>query len=230
MYHAIFLLDYVGFRQEVEPFVRLADKGEYAAIIDKATEIAVRIAPEEWILEDLGTSLKGFSDEAQESRSTPQTIGFSFLVLLSQFLKPVPFPAPGLGNVAQAVTLLNWDRKDVDLLRNGMATTTLLKPDLVENPLERPPSDDPRWHKESHYWWWLRPEYAFYTGWWEVRQLEKLRNILSKTQPKLAQVDVAQLNLHPSVTNKVLHENYERTIQLFDLAVSQQVGLYSITR
>jgi hypothetical protein len=229
MFHAIFLFDYVKFRQEAQSFVELADEGEYAAIINKAKEIETEIVPEKWILEDLGTTLKGFTEFQQKGMSA-QVVGFSFLILLSQYLEEISLTNLGVENVAQAVASLGWAKADVDLLSQGMSPTVLLKPSFVNDVLERPSTDDSRWYDPAYYWWWVRPENAFYIGWWDKEHLEKLQNMLSEVQDTFEQVDIGKLNLHSSVTKKTLVENYHQTMKLLKLAEEHKCGLLSITR
>lgn len=229
MFHAFFLFDYERFRQNASPYIELADKGEFTPIIEKANKIAVTINPEDWILEDLGTTLKGFSYLKQKG-SQAHIVGFSFLVLLSNTLEMVPFTSFGLGNIADIVASLGWNDEDVGLFRKGMATTVLLKPSLVGNVLERPPIGDPRWYDSSYYWWWLRPENAFHTGWWDAQQLERFHGMLAEIRSNFEQVDIGKLNLHPSVTKIRLLDDYDKTMKLFNLAKERQFGLLLIIK
>jgi hypothetical protein len=177
----------------------------------------------------MGTTLKGFK-KFQKAGEIGHVTGFSFLVLLSQFLKSSPHPLLGLGNVTKALTLSNWLPRDIELLRSGMSTTVLLKPTVVKDVLKRPPAPDPRWHNPAYYWWWLRPEYAFYTGWWNIQQLESLRKKLLESEQVIEDVDVEQLQFHPSVTKQTVRDHYEQTVQLFELVIEQGVGLLAITK
>ena len=229
MYQAIFLFDYIQFRQEAEPFIEMADKGSYTPIIAKANDIASQIVPKGWILEDMGTTLKKFQ-KFQEDGEIGHVTGFSFLVLLSQFLKRDPSSAPGLDNVAKVLKLSDWFPKDIELLRRGMSTTVLLKPTGFDDVLKRPPAKDSRWHLPAYYWWWLRPEYSFETGWWGIQQLTNLRDKLLESEQFIENVDLEQLNLHPSVTKHTVRDHYEQTLQLFELSINQGIGLLSITR
>jgi hypothetical protein len=111
-----------------------------------------------------------------------------------------------------------------------MSTTVLLKPTVVKDVLKRPPAPDPRWHNPAYYWWWLRPEYAFYTGWWNIQQLESLRKKLLESEQVIEDVDVEQLQFHPSVTKQTVRDHYEQTVQLFELVIEQGVGLLAITK
>jgi hypothetical protein len=226
MFYSIFLFDYVNFRLEAQPYVQLADEGNYSAVNAKAKEIASQINAETWILEDLGTTLRGFFTSSNIPIS--QTTGFSFLVMLTQFLKPIPFSAPGLGNVAYTAGQVGWSEHDTKLLSRGIATTTLLKPNLVLDKLERPPADDPRWHDASYYWWWLRPENAFYIGWWDLDSIEAMHRKLIEVAPNFAVVDVMDFKLHPSVTHQSLLNDYEQAIALFETAQKEQLGLFQI--
>lgn len=225
----IFLFDYIKFKEEAAPFVKLADVGEYKPIIAKANEIATLIDSEDWILEDMGTTLKAF-DKWQENAEIGHITGFSFLVLLSQFLKLSPFPTPGLGNIAKALISSNWSQKEIELLKNGMSTTVLLKPSEADDMLKRPPVPDSRWHDPSYYYWWLRPEYAFHTGWWDIQQLGSLREKLLEAKQVVENADIHKLNFHPSISKQTIYEHYERTIQLFGFATDQEFGLLTITR
>jgi hypothetical protein len=229
MFSAIFLFDYLKFRSEAQPFVVKADRGEYGAIIDKANEIADHIIPANWILEDLGTTLTNFSEFRQNGMQS-QVVGFSFLVLLSRFLEAMSAATPSLGNVGQVVAAIGWNRRDVELLSKGMATTTLLKPALVSDVLARPPINDARWHEPAFYWWWLRPENAFYVGWWDKPHLERFHDMLTKFRTDFERADLGKLNLPASVTEKSLLADYDRTVEVFALAKAKGYGLLSITK
>jgi hypothetical protein len=232
MYHSVFLLDYISFRQQAQPLVEMADKGNFSAVLEKAKEIADRIPPEAWILEGLGTSLGELPDLVKNGPVAP-LIGFSFLVILSQSLKPIESPRPGSGNVAQVMALLNWNSRDVQLLREGMTTRSLLRPELISDPdiLQRIPApvDDPRWKNPAYYWWYFSPGRAFHNGWWDIELIERLSRQLKGVRVDIQQIDISQLNLSPSVTTQILLEDYDRTVSLFEIALEQQLGLYSIT-
>jgi hypothetical protein len=233
MAQEIFMFNYTGFRREVEPLVLLADKGDYSDVLKKARALAEDIQPGTWILENLGTSLQDFKDAKPDHpnnwlRPGPHLTGFSFLVILSQFLTPIPVPPPRLSDVGHAASALGWSRRDVELLSIGMATTALLKPELVPDPLERPSGADSRWNDPAYYWWWLRPEHAFYTGWWDLELIAKFHQRLSEMRKDFEQIDVAALSKRTNTVQSDLIGNYEKTVKVFSDALAEQTGLFQI--
>jgi hypothetical protein len=227
MNHHIFWFDYVGFRKEVEPFVQMADQGKYTEVIERARTIAIQKIPKGWVLEGLGTSLSSFlyfSSDDLLARAT----GFSFLVILSQFLRPISLPTPGFGNLGRVADSLGWNERDVKLLSMGMTTVLLLKPEQVKDPLERPPAADSHWYDPVFYSWWMRPENAFYTGWWDMESIKMLLHKLPQISHSLQSTDVVKLQLHPSVTQEILFNDYAAIIELFEKALAEQVGIYCV--
>jgi hypothetical protein len=213
--------DHEGFQQEAEPLVQRVDTGDYEAVIRRARTIASRISRKKWILEGLGTSLL----QLDELLPGPSLIGFSFLVLLSEFLHPNPFGYQSIGWIGTVVEHLGWSPRDVKLLKNGMATTYLLKPELVPDPLERPPNDE-RWHDPTYYWWWLRPANAYMTGWLTCEQITVFHRRLLEVQTDYEQVDVTSLNMPSSTIQADLLEDYQRGLKLFEAAIEAKVGLF----
>jgi hypothetical protein len=124
-----------------------ADRGDFAPQIQRGQRIVEQYSRREWVLEGLGTSLKSWP----ETSSRPDCPGFALLLLASQYMKPVPFEAPGLGNVALVLAQQGWNEREVRLIRDGWAMTTLIKPDVVSDLLERPSPADPRWYDPTFY-------------------------------------------------------------------------------
>ncbi|MBN8592811.1 MAG: hypothetical protein J0M33_13690 [Anaerolineae bacterium] len=225
---AIFLCDYEKFREESQAFMEEADRGEYISIVQRAIQIANSIHPEKWILNDLGTTLNGFSESEIAKFSQSHATGFSFLVLLSQYLTLPPIPSPRFNNIHKVINLLKWDNRDITLLMKGATTTALLKPDLVSDLLERPPADSSNWNDPAYYWWWLRPEFAFYTGWWSIDQLRQLRHKLIDSKMHLDYAVTVILDADPSLTNEEIIDDFNYVIQFFDMAINKGVGLLYI--
>ncbi|MCC6614049.1 MAG: hypothetical protein IT320_11275 [Anaerolineae bacterium] len=227
MNHTMFIFDYIGFRAEAQPLIEMADQGDYSAVFEKARKIARHIAPETWILEDLGTTLKGFPDN-MENFPISRNAGLSFLIILSQFLEHSLIPPLGLGNIAKIGASLGWSEADIKLLSIGLSTAALMKPDLVTNPQERSSISDPHWHDSAYYWWWVQPENAFYTGWWDIEHMKLLVEKIEAIRNQFEQINVEALNLHSSVTKLSLHEDYENTITQFKKTILREKGLFYI--
>ena len=220
-----FLFDHDSFQQQARPFVERADNGNYEPILEQARSIANHVPPQEWILEGLGTGLSEL-DAPPEAR---RRVGFAFLVLLSKFLRPNPL-VRSIGSVGLVVSHFGWSERDTRLLSQGMATTFLIKPGLVSDPLERPPAGDERWHNPAYYWWWIRPANAYNTGWLTYEQVTRFHERLHTIQQEYLRLDVSSLDLPPSlvITQQDLAEDYHRTIKLFQIAIAEKVGLFHI--
>lgn len=228
---ALFLFDYLGFRKEAEPLVKMADEGNTQAVVNYAQEISHRLTLGGWILEGLGTTLKGF-DQAGEANSNdwlrpgPWLTGQAFLVILSQYLQRLsPFsPFPTLAEVSK---YLKWDESLVLLLQKGRATTTLLKPEDSTSPLDRPPIDE-RWNEPEYYWWWLRPSHAFETGWWNSDDIVRLCEALRESGFQIVDWEVEYLRETPNSQQVDLREYCREALTALEGAKSAAKGLFQI--
>jgi hypothetical protein len=226
MYRRVFYFDYLHFREAARPFIERADAGEHSSVVAHANEIAGRPGGRKWILEGHGTGLGEL-----KRRTGPELTGFAFLVLLSTFLKtvrsdiarPSAFPS-----AARALKQIGWTERDADLLAQGLATTVLLKPDLVQDPLQRPSPRDDRWEEPTYYWWWLRPMNAYYTGWWGLEQITYLHSKMVDCRTRVSHIPTNELDLHPSVTVEKLVQQYDAVMRLFSIAMPKQVGIFFI--
>jgi hypothetical protein len=219
-----FLFDHEGFRREAKPFIQQADEGNYKAILQRARSIPSRISPQEWILEGQGTSLAEL-----DASPGPWRTGAAFLVLLSEFLRPNPF-ARSIGSTGLIVSHFGWSERDIKLLSEGMATTSLIKPEQIPDPLQRPPAGDRRWYDPAYYWWWVRPANAYSTGWLAYEQILEFHKRLLSIRPEYLQLDVSTLDLpsSPVITQKDLVEDYYRTIELFEMTIKAEEGFFYI--
>ncbi len=214
--------DYQGFQTEANPLIEQADIGNVEMIIKRAKSI-VDSQSTEWILEGLGTSVTLLNDPPG-----PWLTGFAFLVLLSKYLKPNPFGyGSTTGLVRIVVDYLGWDQYDVKLLKNGMTTANLFKPELVADPLNHHHPDDQVYDDPATYWWWVSPR-AYNTGWLNTEQIRDLYYKLIEVRTDYEQVDTNELNLHPSVTKSDLLKQYQQSIKLFKAAFEAEVGLFDI--
>jgi len=107
-----------------------------------------------------------------------------------------------------------------------MATTALLQPDLVADPLERPAKEPvENWFSLTYYWWWLRPLNAYATGWWNIEQITAFHHRMLGIGGYFEEIDISSLNLHPLVTPKRLLDDYKQTLRLYELAEAGHIGL-----
>lgn len=231
MQHEKFLFDYVGFQQAAQPFIQLADQGDYEPVISRAKEIASQIPPRKWVLEDLGTTLD--SPDTYGRGFTGFITGFSFLVMLSQFLTPLKNHNAGMfPNVGQTAAVIDstWSEADVFLFYRGMATTVLVKPDLVPDPMQRPPAHDTRWWGDPEYWWWwVRPSHSFSIGWWSLEQITRFHRRLLPIRPEFERVSLSNTPLPSYVTHETLLRDYDDAMKLFATAIEAEVGMLYIT-
>lgn len=225
-----FLLDYLRFRREVQPLEEKADNGEYDAVRMAAEEIIQQLRSEKWILENRGTTLTSGLVPKGLDQNHPTVTGFAFLIIFSQYLKPIPFKIKGMGYIEQATRVLGWNEREISMFTVGQSHTTLLKPELAPDPLERPTPDpnDSRWNDPAYYWWRIRPLRAFRIGWWDLDLIDSLRTSLAKMKTDFEQLDITKLELPHEITSKVLLDAYNDALKLYDTALAERVGLYLI--
>lgn len=225
-----FLLDYERFRREVQPLVEMADRGDFDAVRKTGEEVALMLRRSEWILEGLGTTLKGDVKQYAIDDNDPFLTGYAFLILLSQYLTPLPFQVKGRGYIQRALRVLGWGERDVSAFTLGKSHTTLLKPELVSDPLERPAPDqeDPRWSDPAYYWWWLRPSHSFRIGWWDLELIKTLRTRLAEMRTDFEQLDITSLELPHEITRDTFLDAYNGVLRLYEFALAEEVGLYLV--
>lgn len=159
------------------------ESGNNNPVTERVWSFIDELGGDKWIVEGYGTSIHAL----EILRSRPALVGHQYLILLSQFLQRGSDHDRELriGASADVAERLKWSNRDTQMLRIGMATTHLLKPDRVEDALERPRSkDDPGWQDPLNYWWWVRPQNAFVTGWWDTEAVEDLKTKLSRLRPR----------------------------------------------
>lgn len=131
MYITQYFFDHKAFQHEAVPLMHRADVGDYQPVLDRARAIADSIPTRGWILEGQGTDLLEL-----QRMTPPAQVGFAFLVLLSQYLAPysndntdtdLSRQVVAFYEMAYAAEYLGWDKRDIQLLKEGMATTVLLK-------------------------------------------------------------------------------------------------------
>ncbi len=227
MRNKMFFFDHEGFLQEAQPYIQKADIGDYEAILNRAQSIANDISSQQWILEGLGTSLTELNTPEKSWQ-----VGSAFLVLLSKYLQPYPAPIRRINWIWTAVVVshFGWSKQDVDLLSKGMATTYLMKPELVPDPLLRPPANDKRWREPSYYWWCVRPANAYYTGWLAYPQFVDFYGKLELIREEYLQLDVSMFDLpsNITITSEDMVKDYEETIRLFQTAIDAKAGLFFV--
>jgi hypothetical protein len=149
MYYSTFLLDYSTFRREARPLILAAEAGDYTVVVSHAKSLFETQDTRRWILEGHGASLS----ELYRLEPGPVLTGLSFLVVLGEYLRPVPFDSEPLelDIISQLVLKTGWDEDAAKLMQLGMALTVLIAPEKVIDPLERPPASDSRWHSPTYY-------------------------------------------------------------------------------
>lgn len=222
MHQDIFFFDSSRFQQEAKPFIYQADKGNYEAVIEKARSIIERTLPEEWILEGLGAHTYEL-----ETCTGPAQTGFAFLVLLAECLFPDRF-VYRVNSTSLLLSCLHWSERDTSLFSLGMATTYLIKPEQIPDPLQRPPAGDSRWEDPTYYWWWIRPLCAYNTGWLAYEQVCEFYRRLASTQRERVHSDVATFDIPPNctVTQQNLIEDYYRLGDMLRTAMESKQGLF----
>lgn len=220
----IFLFDHEAFIKEASHLIKSVDAGEFHKIIRKAEAIRDRIKRGKWILEGLGTGINEL-----ETSKAPWLIGFAFLVLLSQYLKPVQSRRI-LGQITPILNRLGWIESDIRLLTEGMSTTFLIKPELAPDPLERPSASDERWHDLSYYWWCIRPANAFSTGWLDYGHVEQFYEQLRNCMTALEDIDLSLLVIPTKslATRQEMMKDLTNIIALLEDALENNTGLFYI--
>lgn len=227
MQYSTYLFNYRSFLHRSERAIEAAKMGNYHAVSEQAQRILNGLKPESWALEGYGTSLREYY---QLDLAEPAYTGFCFLLLLSQYLQAfpldsAPFELDVMGQVAMS---LGWSKPDVQLLKLGMSTAALIKPESVTDPIHRPSANDPQWKDPAYYWWWVRPLNVYDAGWWNVEQVSGLYSKLLPLRQDLINIDLARLALTKSKTAEQLSTYYERAVQLFGTAESRNLGVFYV--
>ena len=226
MYGSKYLFNHEAFEQEAESYMQEADAGNYEHLLKQARKVADAIPPGGWILEGQGTILQ----EVYSTTAEPPTrVGFAFLLLLSQHL--IPYTEDGaedvsLSAMAEAATYLGWNTRDIMLLDDGMSLTALMKPELVDDPLQRPSPGDSRWFLPSYYWWWVRPLNAYHTGWLSRIQVKDLHGMMKMQEDRFQSIPVESLNWPKPLDQERFLRYCKATMRFFEVAKNQGLGIF----
>lgn len=221
MHHVFFLFDYEPLAIEARDLVDAAESGDFDVALREARAIRDHLGGREWILEGLGTNIAGLDLEPAGAWLT----GLAFLIVLSQYLKPIPYDygyldLDVLGRVAAD---FDWDNRDVRLLTEGMTLSTAVLPEEPDDPLARPPVSDSRWKDPYFYWWWIRPPNVFRSGWWDRGQISRLREGLDRLCQELDNNEAGRLGLAETVSKSDIVK-YCRTLERL-LSTAWQGGM-----
>lgn len=218
-------IDYKGFREFARPYVAAADRGEYEVVIQKAIEIATEVRSADWGLE--GVEYLGYYRYKRYRQEVlhPFKVGGAFLVMLGTFMTKTDtlHELPRWRRLRD----LQWTEAESTLIFEGYSSTTIIKPELVQNPFERPPANDSRWHDLSYYWWCVRPRNAMRIHWWDCPAIEQVLQLLEDRKDNILGIDLSQIDHEPPLTKEMVQKEYDATIRTFHLALEKGMGIYS---
>lgn len=192
MLHEAFLLDYSAFKSHIAPLTEALGRGDQTRLVEAARQIALSVAPEEWILHNAGTMLE---DVGTAGELSSQEIGYCLLVVLSTHLTRAP--SLGIAWSALSTTLfdLGWPEEDVKLLIHGLPVVRLLR-----NETEAP--DTSFLNGGEPYWYWVFPTQSFRRGWLPTdvvtRLHAKLNASMSSLEPAISHPEAIRHNLRGS--------------------------------
>jgi hypothetical protein len=233
MFATKFLFNHESFLQELQPLISQADTADYRQLFLRARAIAERIRSHrrKWVLEGLGTGLSQFG----ELPPVPRLVGFYFLVILSQYLRPTRWRASGYSHVRVGLQQLGWDRGKLDQFVTGMYTVTLLKADWLPNPYEI--QGEPKLLGDdlapAAYPWYVVPGHATSTRWMTRQQVEGGYEELRAAKRDFLKLDWDQLGRTGHAGAGSPHSSaplaFGSLLQLYGRAVKNGCGLWSVS-
>jgi hypothetical protein len=163
------------------------------------------VMTQEWPLFEHGDSGLATETEIRNQRTpTSRDIGYWFLIILAEYLRPCPSPLSNWSVLHPALALLGWKQTQCDLLFKGLPTSKVLKP-MFEKKSPWPLKEtDP-------YWLWLHPNQAR-SGWLPIENVHNLQEHLYKLESKIKTFDIRQI---PSIDvgNPVVVRDYREYLQ-----------------
>lgn len=191
--HFAYLFDPTDFQKEITPLLDRLNVEDYSALREKAWEVAQR-KPDIWkILENHFYGPDNFLPEYENSQY-PNT-NFWFLVILSQFLKPIPsfgFAAKWqeqylrIELLKKGLKLIGWHEDDCILLIQGMSPCSLLLPNQVKELITQNRVRDllqrTAWVKSKQGNWERTHWCDFEGGWLDRDNIERLYSKLQISQ------------------------------------------------
>lgn len=226
VHHASVFL-YEEYKAQAHWLVGQVDEQHYEPLRERTCE-AIRRLQREWPLSNLGEfnyedgiekevltqtwplyehgdhSLATEDEIRSKSIPSPRDLGYWFLIVLAEYLRPCPSPLGNWSVLSAVLTHLGWEQRDRDLLFKGLPTWQLLKPNTMEKSVEPLTNSSP-------YWLWLKPDWAK-SGWLPAEEIDRLYNQLRKLENKVKAFDVRKLP-HIDIGNPVVVRDYEEYLQ-----------------
>lgn len=232
--HSAYLFNYKKFKEDAELLVRFADSGNGKPLLERAISIVDGLQKQhhEWIIADeFGNPLVDVSKWTMPL--TPEKTGYCFLLVLSDYLQsPLTYTLGIMSDwpfLHAGLVAIGWSERDAILLTKGSYTEVLLRPEEVDDPLQRPNlSGNPLSHDFA---WWVRPGYGS-AGWLDIETLHKLHERLIQSRDQLLQLTSLQLrrNIYPttgqSPSTDRLMAAYNRTLEMLTTAKQYECGLF----
>jgi hypothetical protein len=200
MFQQGFILDVKGFQNKIAPILRMVEEGNPRPLFFEALEVAHHTNSDDWILDDVGSSLfdiqtVGFMGSPYDSpiemqlenpgSLDPALLGYWFLIILSEFLQETTGIGTDYGILQFCLEEIGWKQKDIDQLINGSPMSILLNPRAIHQPKMLSFSDP--------YWFWMRPSHSSGGGGWQNKeQIHFLFELLERSKPQIDHFDPAK--------------------------------------
>jgi hypothetical protein len=241
----IFYIDYKKYRHAISPFVELADSGNYERVIQHTKEEVIPKVMERhskphdvFVIIDALDEYFALRDWPlpQHQESTNWIIGEAFLLMLLEYAELISHHDDvSLGVVNTGAHLLGWPKRARELLRIGFATTALIKPSQVSDPLVRPDLFSPQANDAEFYWWYLRGKMTMSVGWWSIPLIRELSTKLRGNYEELRSIELKTANdylsrAHPSALSprETLFYHIDGLLEVYQTALERKQGLLDI--
>lgn len=173
MLHTAYLSNVKLFREQVKEYLVQLGKGNYKPLYQKYREVFRSVAPEDWILQDQGTSLEDIAIENFDNFN----LGYFLMVYLSTFMKKLPSLGQDYRFLYGALRKSGWDEDHIWLLLRGLPIASILKPGEINL--------DFSVHENDPYWKLMFPSQSWQRGWLPINHIVQLKQDLLAIQDSI---------------------------------------------